>query len=145
MSNGEESGDDTEEIDEETDATLEKRTPNKLPSSDDQHMTGCRICFEDDAKEPFISPCKCTGSVQYIHFSCLKSWISSKRVMRLSPASVCYIWRNHECELCKTQLPIQLTKDLTLADYDVPENNYMVLETLSEDTNKQFIVVNLDA
>lgn len=34
----------------------------------------CRFCLETD-DEPMISPCNCTGSVRYIHTSCLHKWI----------------------------------------------------------------------
>lgn len=37
----------------------------------------CRFCFEK-GPEPFISPCRCTGTMQCIHESCLKRWILSK-------------------------------------------------------------------
>ena len=33
----------------------------------------CRICLEREIPEdPFISPCKCAGSMKYIHLSCLQ-------------------------------------------------------------------------
>ena len=47
----------------------------------------CRICYSEentDSKEApeikLISPCKCKGTSQYIHFSCLRQWLESKRV-----------------------------------------------------------------
>ena len=33
----------------------------------------CRICF-DDTEEKLITPCKCTGTSQYVHMSCLQKW-----------------------------------------------------------------------
>lgn len=33
----------------------------------------CRYCLEEDGI--FISPCRCSGSVKYIHESCLNKWI----------------------------------------------------------------------
>ena len=38
----------------------------------------CRICFECDAGEPLIEPCKCSGSMKYVHKSCLQKWIYHK-------------------------------------------------------------------
>jgi hypothetical protein len=34
----------------------------------------CRICFSDDSdkENPLISPCKCSGSMQYVHLNCLR-------------------------------------------------------------------------
>lgn len=39
----------------------------------------CRICLQDDDKANLISPCKCTGSMAYIHFKCLKTQCQSSR------------------------------------------------------------------
>lgn len=38
--------------------------------------TICRFCLngEENAHDPLISPCKCSGSIQYIHTNCLKQW-----------------------------------------------------------------------
>ncbi len=41
----------------------------------------CRICLlEEDQEEdnPFIVPCKCKGSCEFVHFQCLKKWVNSK-------------------------------------------------------------------
>jgi len=38
----------------------------------------CRICLdnEDDTEvNPFIAPCKCTGSVKFVHEKCYRKWI----------------------------------------------------------------------
>ena len=36
----------------------------------------CRICLDEEedisSGNPFITPCKCTGSMKYIHLSCLR-------------------------------------------------------------------------
>ena len=41
----------------------------------------CRICLETSqtATNPFIAPCKCTGSLRLIHLDCLKEWLASKK------------------------------------------------------------------
>lgn len=40
----------------------------------------CRICREDDAR-PLFYPCKCRGSIKYVHAECLESWLRmSKKV-----------------------------------------------------------------
>lgn len=51
----------------------------------------CRICHDDDADEPLISPCDCKGSLNYCHASCLRSWLTEK-VQNLKEPS---------CEICK--------------------------------------------
>lgn len=34
----------------------------------------CRICLEEDNLENLISPCKCNGTIKYIHKDCLDKW-----------------------------------------------------------------------
>lgn len=37
----------------------------------------CRICRDTESSEPetFMTPCKCTGSMKYVHSACLKNYI----------------------------------------------------------------------
>jgi E3 ubiquitin-protein ligase MARCH6 len=49
----------------------------------------CRICRgEGTAAEPLFYPCKCSGSIKYVHQECLMEWLSHTQ-------------KKH-CELCKT-------------------------------------------
>lgn len=51
-------------------------------------MEICRICHcEAEPDQPLISPCLCSGSLQYVHQSCLQRWIKSSDTKK--------------CELCK--------------------------------------------
>lgn len=34
----------------------------------------CRICLDNDNINDLFSPCKCKGSIKYIHKSCLEEW-----------------------------------------------------------------------
>ena len=55
----------------------------------------CRICMEgENTSSPLLSPCKCSGSIRYIHEECLKTWLVSHNE---DIAESC-------CELCKTPL-----------------------------------------
>ena len=59
----------------------------------------CRICFdlESDTK-PLISPCKCSGSMRYIHEECLKIWLLSQdKDLSLS-----------ECDICKSRFEMSI-------------------------------------
>ncbi|KAI7873980.1 hypothetical protein K492DRAFT_211840 [Lichtheimia hyalospora FSU 10163] len=44
----------------------------------------CRICFgeSEEGGAAFIVPCKCSGSIRYVHDLCLKDWMSSKTLPR---------------------------------------------------------------
>jgi hypothetical protein len=64
--------------------------------SQEEHI--CRICMDFDSKDnPLITPCKCSGSVKYIHEECLKTWLVSQDVDI----------DKGECELCKTPFSME--------------------------------------
>lgn len=64
----------------------------KLNSDSEEKM--CRICLESEiSKEKFIRPCKCSGSVRFVHEECLKSWLVSLN-KELDGS---------KCEICSTQ------------------------------------------
>lgn len=55
----------------------------------------CRICRgEGSQDEPLFYPCKCSGSIKFVHQNCLMEWLSHSQ-------------KKH-CELCKT--PFHFTK-----------------------------------
>lgn len=43
----------------------------------------CRICLDEEedfqSGNPFITPCRCMGSMKYIHLKCLRNWTDSKK------------------------------------------------------------------
>lgn len=48
----------------------------------------CRICHcEADFDNPLLSPCYCSGSLKYVHQSCLRQWLAASDT--------------RSCELCK--------------------------------------------
>ncbi|KAG9944186.1 hypothetical protein KCU85_g8148, partial [Aureobasidium melanogenum] len=72
---------------------------DKSPSEGDT----CRICrSEGSAAEPLFYPCKCSGSIKFVHQDCLMEWLSHSN-------------KKH-CELCKT--PFRFTK---LYDSHMPQ------------------------
>ncbi|KAL8702319.1 MAG: hypothetical protein Q9201_004467 [Fulgogasparrea decipioides] len=55
----------------------------------------CRICrAEASTDEPLFYPCKCSGSIKFVHQDCLMEWLSHSQ--------------KKYCELCKT--PFRFTK-----------------------------------
>ncbi|KAF2159370.1 hypothetical protein M409DRAFT_30120 [Zasmidium cellare ATCC 36951] len=63
----------------------------------------CRICrSEGTPDEPLFYPCKCSGSIKFVHQECLMEWLSHSQ-------------KKH-CELCKT--PFRFTK---LYDANMPK------------------------
>ncbi|XP_044298792.1 uncharacterized protein LOC123029671 [Varanus komodoensis] len=54
----------------------------------------CRICHcEGDEESPLIAPCRCTGSLNFVHQACLQHWIKSSDTR-------C-------CELCKYEFVME--------------------------------------
>jgi len=44
----------------------------------------CRICFEGKEEGELFSPCKCSGTIKYVHVGCLEKW----RELSANPNSV---------------------------------------------------------
>ncbi|XP_074159427.1 E3 ubiquitin-protein ligase MARCHF7 isoform X5 [Sminthopsis crassicaudata] len=100
--------------------TLPSRDPEKLQKikesllledSDEEEGDLCRICQMAAASSSnlLIEPCKCTGSLQYVHQECMKKWLQAKINSGSSLESVT------TCELCKEKL------QLNLEDFDIHE------------------------
>lgn len=68
-------------------------TKDRQPHLDEADT--CRICRGDGSQqEPLFYPCKCSGSIKFVHQNCLMEWLSHSQ-------------KKH-CELCKT--PFHFTK-----------------------------------
>ena len=84
---------------------------NESKKSEKQKI--CRICYMseiDSNFNPLIKPCKCSGSMKYIHFKCLLHWLKTKIQIENSEYieneffSI-YSPENIQCELCKEYFP----------------------------------------
>ncbi|KAM6421490.1 E3 ubiquitin-protein ligase MARCHF7 isoform 4-T4 [Rhynochetos jubatus] len=82
-----------------------------LEESEDEEGDLCRICQMASASSDnlLIQPCKCTGSLKYVHEECMKKWLQSKINSGSSLEAVT------TCELCKEKL------HLNLEDFDIHE------------------------
>lgn len=62
----------------------------------------CRYCLSNDnsPSNKLICPCKCIGSLQFVHSNCLKNWIKNckKRVIKHHERNRMYY--GVKCELC---------------------------------------------
>jgi len=55
----------------------ENQNQNQVPATVPVPEPLCRICHLLDLttpKNPLLTPCKCTGSIKYIHYNCLLQW-----------------------------------------------------------------------
>ena len=104
---------------------------------------------EEDDDNPLITPCKCSGSMRFVHHECLRSWFQLKRQIRQSAFISTFYWSGLECELCKTLYPSEIkTKtghSLKIIEYETPRDgrDYLVLESISSTVNKVIHVVDL--
>lgn len=72
---------------------------NDIPSG-----ATCRICRGDGTDDnPLFHPCKCKGSIKYIHESCLMEWISSKNVDISKPGTTA------DCDICHYPINFRTT------------------------------------
>lgn len=65
----------------------------------------CRICFTNADTNPLLAPCKCTGSMKYVHLQCLKAWLNQSKISQLTTRVNSYRWKSFGCEICKTKYP----------------------------------------
>ena len=80
-----------------------------------------------------ISPCKCSGSLKYIHLECLRTWLSRKENVKSTAAVISYSWKAFHCELCKSEYTDRIVdhdKIFWLFEISKPKTNYMVLESV---------------
>ncbi|XP_058047920.1 E3 ubiquitin-protein ligase MARCHF7 isoform X5 [Ahaetulla prasina] len=93
--------------------TPSSRDPEKLQKikesllsedSEEEEEDICRICqmSSTSATNLLIEPCKCAGSLQYVHQDCMKKWLQSKINSGSSLEDVT------TCELCKEKLQLNL-------------------------------------
>jgi hypothetical protein len=61
-------------------------------------MEECRICFDEDSIQNFITPCLCRGTNKYVHEECLQIW----RIMAENPENVT------TCPSCQFKYIIEL-------------------------------------
>lgn len=70
-------------------------SPQRRSSKALEESDTCRICRgEGTTDEPLFHPCKCSGSIKFVHQECLMEWLGHSH-------------KKH-CELCKT--PFRFTK-----------------------------------
>nr|XP_043902258.1 E3 ubiquitin-protein ligase MARCHF7-like [Solea senegalensis] len=94
-----------------------------LEDSSDEEGDLCRICHtgEKSAANSLIQPCRCTGSVQYVHKECIKRWIMSKITSRANLKAIT------TCELCKEKLCLDVDS------FDIPELHRTHVQSESDD------------
>ncbi|KAH6948589.1 hypothetical protein HPB50_025185 [Hyalomma asiaticum] len=78
-------------------------TPAGYSDEDGCNSVMCRICHDDDQDEPLVSPCKCSGSMGFVHVSCLEHWLNEQNV--------------DLCEICFQRFPMAAQPSIALRFY----------------------------
>ena len=106
---------------------------------------------EGGEENPLVQPCTCTGSMKYIHLSCLKQWIGTRSCIKIDNTEDCSIFliKHVECELCKTKFPDYIKHEgilYPLLDFSKEFSSYLTLEslTLDKQKNKFIYVISLE-
>jgi len=70
---------------------------------DQKETHTCRICLDEESEEGdfFVSPCKCSGTAEFVHFNCLKYWIDKKIKLTHTKHATTIVWEKLQCEICK--------------------------------------------
>uniref|UniRef100_UPI00398E38B8 probable E3 ubiquitin-protein ligase MARCHF10 n=1 Tax=Pristiophorus japonicus TaxID=55135 RepID=UPI00398E38B8 len=81
------------------DPEMLRKLQESLLHEDSEEEEGdlCRICLIPGGTplNPLLEPCKCVGSLQFVHHDCLKRWLQAKVISGANLAAVT------TCELCK--------------------------------------------
>lgn len=71
----------------------------------------CRICRGEATDDnPLFHPCKCKGSIKYIHESCLMEWIASKNIDITKTGTVVH------CDICHYPINFKTTYSENMPD-----------------------------
>ncbi|XP_067835450.1 collagen alpha-1(I) chain-like isoform X2 [Heptranchias perlo] len=82
--------------------TLRKLQESLLHEEEEEEGDFCRICLIPGGTplNPLLEPCKCVGSLQFVHHDCLKRWLQAKIISGADLSAVT------TCELCKQTLKL---------------------------------------
>jgi hypothetical protein len=123
-----------------------KNNSDEMSINSDSNSTSrpiCRICYSHSSnmENLLISPCKCNGSLKYIHYKCLKHCIEVNLTKRIEQNYKYYSWKNYSCEICKEEYPkyIKLKDSLyPLVDMEIGFSAYITCDfALYDDIKKK--------
>lgn len=100
----------------------------------------CRICLSDsfqDPNNPMINPCKCSGTMKYLHLVCLQKFIESKIQTRVGDNVTLLSFKSIECDICKTVFPEKIkikNTSYVIIDLHRPMSNYIIIEGMNNES-----------
>ena len=101
---------------EDVDSIMESLPEEEQVSIPEDQLKRCRFCWSThaDPSNPLFTSCRCSGSVGYIHYTCLRSWLDVKKQFKVSPNFSSFYWKSFECEICKKAYPCKITPSINL-------------------------------
>ena len=104
---------------EEVESLMMTASEEELSKHPEDERPRCRFCWmtNADKENPLFTSCKCSGSVGFIHFECLKNWLEVKKQFKVSPNFSSFYWKSFECEICKKAYPCKLHTLLNLSSF----------------------------
>jgi len=87
---------------------------------------------ETEITNPLINPCKCNGSLKYIHLNCLQLWSTSKAKIRKHERITLFAYKDFYCDLCKYKYPDNISyKGEIYPLNNIPKHKkYIMLESI---------------
>ena len=114
---------------------------NEVQSVLTENEPSCRVCLEGgEMANPLICPCKCTGSVRYIHLTCLRTWLGKRLNTQKGKYCITIRWVPLTCEMCKATYPYRIyldNKKYYTVDIPKPAKPYVVMEVMSKHSDKE--------
>ena len=91
--------------------------PDSPPQPEEPEERVCRVCFCGEEGGPLLAPCRCRGSVRWVHASCLNEWRSaSANPMSFSTCETCgYRYRTERAPLAAWLQSERTVRGVTLA------------------------------
>jgi hypothetical protein len=128
---------------------FQKKQTKNLDSDSQSDQRVCRICLgeeeENDPENELICPCKCAGTMKYIHKDCLREWMNGKKLVYNGERVKSFFWKAIECELCKTAFETNMKNKLFhIMDFERPEEEYLIMESVKSAPAKVIHVFYLD-
>lgn len=79
--------------------------PNEEPALGPDEV--CRVCYSDTntTQDPLLSPCLCSGSMRFIHLSCLRRSLAGNVHSRSTQQAVTIGWKELKCAVCRAHIP----------------------------------------
>ena len=101
----------------------------------------CRICLDaGEYDNPLITPCKCSGSVKYIHLNCLKAWLAKRLNSTKTQYCITINWLPLSCEMCKAAFKYRIYMDgkkFYTVDIPKPPKPYLIMELMRKSNSSK--------